>query len=278
MKAVEKNSVPKFWHDSELGGPSFISADYSKPHTFEPHVHDELVITVTERGAGHAEARNLSDTVSPNVIWVSGAGEYHCGQVIDGERWSYRAFYLDQKALQSIGSAFSQDVDFGLTVEPGIYVDPQLSKMLLALHASIELEPNLLERQNLWWSTMGYLFGRYGEQPRNIISSGKEKSKMAVVRDYIETNHSEDIATERLAALVGLSSYYLIRSFKQEYGLSPHAYANQLKLLAAKKLLINGISAAAVAHEVGFYDQSHLNRFFKRAYGITPHEYKKAFL
>jgi AraC-like DNA-binding protein len=61
-----------------------------------------------------------------------------------------------------------------------------------------------------------------------------------------------------------------MRSFRKEYGLPPHAYANQLKLIAAKRKLQAGLPPAEVAADVGFYDQSHLTRVFKRAFDLTP--------
>jgi AraC-like DNA-binding protein len=96
---------------------------------------------------------------------------------------------------------------------------------------------------------------------------------MARVRDYIDAHYERDIPIDELAALVGLSRYHLMRAFCKEYGLPPHAYANQVRLIAAKRLLAAGRTAADAAASAGFYDQSHLNRVFKRAYGITPGAY-----
>ena len=92
-------------------------------------------------------------------------------------------------------------------------------------------------------------------------------------REYVAANYERDISVDELAELVGLSRYYLTRAFCKEFGLPPHAYATQVRLLAAKRMLASGQSAATAAAAVGFYDQSHLNRLFKRAYGITPGAY-----
>jgi AraC-like DNA-binding protein len=70
-----------------------------------------------------------------------------------------------------------------------------------------------------------------------------------------------------------LSRFHLMRSFCKEFGLPPHAYASQVRLIAAKQLLATGQKPAEAAAAVGLYDQSHLNRLFKRAYGITPGVY-----
>jgi AraC-like DNA-binding protein len=117
------------------------------------------------------------------------------------------------------------------------------------------------------------LFGRYGQPKPSAAPKGRERNKMALVRDYIAAHYTQDISINDLAAVSGLSRYHLMRSFAREYGLPPHAYINQLRLSAARKLMIAGHRPADAAASVGFYDQSHLARLFKRAYGITPGAY-----
>jgi AraC-like DNA-binding protein len=122
---------------------------------------------------------------------------------------------------------------------------------------------------------MGMLFGRYGEpQPR---PEGRPASRrtLRLAREYIAENLSRNVSVDELADVCGLTRFHLMRSFAREYGLPPHAYANQLRLLEAKRLLATGHGPAHAATAVGFYDQSHLTRLFRRAYGLTPGAYAK---
>lgn len=265
-----------FWHDSALGGPSLVKAQYSA-HQFERHVHDEMVIAITEAGAGHARARQVHDTVGPGAIWVSGSGEYHHGKVDEDEYWNYRAIYLDDKALESIANVFRERSDDQIAIPQGVYFDRQLARLLIDVHKRMEDGAPLIERQTLWWSAMGLFFGRYGQPQPRIDPVGTEKTKMELAREYISANYESHISIDDLASITGLSRYYFIRSFRKEFGLPPHAYANQLRLIAAKRLLAIGRNPADVASAVGLYDQSHLNRLFKRTYGITPGTYALAF-
>jgi AraC-like DNA-binding protein len=43
----------------------------------------------------------------------------------------------------------------------------------------------------------------------------------------------------------------------------------------ARRLLLSGMPASAVAGEAGFYDQSHLTRHFKCMLGVTPSRYAR---
>lgn len=258
--------------DAALQGAALATARYGA-HAFDRHVHDELVIVMTEFGAGACRTREGADVSGPGTVRVFGPGEYHSGHVWDDKAWHYRAIYLDAAGLASLSAVFSADSsgERPLCVPPGLYRDEPLCRLLLKAHASLDdgAAP-LMEREANWWAAMGLLFGRYGEPKPQMDETGRETRKMARVRDYIAAHHDRDVAVDELAALVGLSRYHLIRAFSKEYGLPPHAYANQLRLIAAKRLLAEGRCPADAAASAGFYDQSHLNRAFKRAYGITP--------
>lgn len=263
--------------DAALQGAALATARYGA-HEFDRHVHDELVIVMTEFGAGACRTREGADVSGPGTVRVFGPGEYHSGHVWDDKAWHYRAIYLDAEGLASLSAVFSDDSrsERLLCVPPGLYRDEPLCRLLLKAHASLDDDgaTPLMERQANWWAAMGMLFGRYGqpkpEMGETARGAGRETRKMARVREYIAAHHDRDIAVDELAALVSLSRYHLIRAFSKEYGLPPHAYANQLRLIAAKRLLAEGHSPADAAASAGFYDQSHLNRAFKRAYGTTP--------
>jgi AraC-like DNA-binding protein len=120
---------------------------------------------------------------------------------------------------------------------------------------------------------MGTLFSRYGQPKPNVGDVQRESRKMAEVRDYLDAHFREDVSIDALATLVGLSRFHLMRAFRKEFGIPPHAYASQRRLIEAKKMLAAGHSPTVAAAEAGLYDQSHLNRLFKRAYGVTPGTY-----
>jgi len=113
--------------------------------------------------------------------------------------------------------------------------------------------------------------------PRNPAGARPGESALDRVRSYLhETPLAEDIATETLAALAGMSRFRLCRHFARAYGLPPHAYRLQRRLAAAKRLLGEGEPPAAVAAALGFADQSHFHKRFKGAFGITPGRFTAA--
>jgi AraC-like DNA-binding protein len=97
-------------------------------------------------------------------------------------------------------------------------------------------------------------------------------------QDYIHEHWRMDFSLDQLARAVGLSPFYLARSFRSQIGMPPSAYRRALRVEAAKKLLRSGEPAVRVAASCGFYDQAHLTRHFKRVTGVTPARYASASL
>ena len=72
-----------------------------------------------------------------------------------------------------------------------------------------------------------------------------------------------------------MSPFALLRAFRRETGLPPHAYLNQQRVRLARLLLDRGVAPAAVAAQAGFADQAHLSRHFKRVVGVPPGAYQR---
>jgi AraC-like DNA-binding protein len=262
----------RFWCDSALAGAHLVSARYGQ-HRFEKHFHDELVIAITEEGVGTCRTRSCREASGPGSVWIFAPGEYHCGEI--DNRWNYRAIYLDQQGLQALASILSHESSNRLWIAPGLYRDEQLARLLLRAHQCFDVKTSIMERQTRWWAAMGMLFGRYGEPRPQTGMRNPGRKNLEKAREYLECNLSRNISIDELASVCGLTRFHLIRSFSREFGLPPHAYASQLRLLAAKQLISAGEKPVNAAVSVGFYDQSHLSKLFTRAYGLTPGAYSR---
>ncbi len=100
----------------------------------------------------------------------------------------------------------------------------------------------------------------------------------AVLRavDLMRRRLADTLTIDELAGAAGLSRFHFARQFKAATGHPPHEYLVRLRVDRAQELLRQhgrSWNLAAVAHEVGFSDQSHLTRQFKRVVGVTPGEF-----
>jgi AraC-like DNA-binding protein len=78
------------------------------------------------------------------------------------------------------------------------------------------------------------------------------------------------VSLAALSSVAALSRFELVRRFRRDTGLTPHAFQTNLRIARARDMLNRGEPAAQVAAQCGFADQPHLTRTFKRAVGVTP--------
>jgi len=91
---------------------------------------------------------------------------------------------------------------------------------------------------------------------------------------HIQSHLGRPLPLAGLAALAGLSVWRFATVFREQLGLPPHRYIRLQRVRRAQLLLGQGVPPAAVAGEVGFYDQSHLARSFKRECNMTPGQFQ----
>jgi len=95
------------------------------------------------------------------------------------------------------------------------------------------------------------------------------------VLDHLGTSFA-DASVRRIARAVGGAPDYLSACFREETGLPLKAYMTELRIEAAKWLLLEaGEKLETVAARVGLHDASHLSRLFMRYAGARPGAYRK---
>jgi AraC-like DNA-binding protein len=114
---------------------------------------------------------------------------------------------------------------------------------------------------------------RQSQAPRR--RAGRQAGGVARVRDHLRAHVAESVSLDELAAVAGLSKYYLLRAFRLAHGVTPHAYQMQLRLAYAWRLIVDGRSLSHATYDAGFADQSHLTRRFASAFGLSPARYAR---
>lgn len=92
----------------------------------------------------------------------------------------------------------------------------------------------------------------------------------------IEANLYENLGTEELAALCGMSLSSFKRTFRKTFGDAPASYIRHRRLERAAKLLRRTQGRISdVAYDCGFQDLAHFSRTFQKVYGKSPTEWRK---
>lgn len=113
----------------------------------------------------------------------------------------------------------------------------------------------------------------------NTIAKAQENIQRTPVEKalrYIDENYGKDISLDEMSQMMGISSYYFSKLFKNETGTNFIDYLTNIRINKAKELLDEGrMSVKEIGLEVGYPDPNYFSRIFKKNVGKSPSEYKE---
>ncbi|PIA73770.1 AraC family transcriptional regulator [Ectopseudomonas toyotomiensis] len=244
-------------------------------HAYDPHWHDSYLIGFTEQGVQQFHCRRALFSSVPGQTFFLEPGDIHDGHAPTPGGFTYSTLYLEPAWLErALPALFEQAPADCLPGVPRTQPDdPGLLPCIAnALQALNDNEPRmvrdaaldaLLERisRSLYW--------------RQRLPGNPQIPSVALrARDYLHAHFHQNVGLDELARVCGVDRFRLSRAFKAAFGIAPHGYLIQLRLVRARRLLALGTAPADVASDLGFADQSHLGRWFRRANGLTPGAYR----
>ena len=262
----------KFWRDSRL---PFIEArmvsDGREVH-YDKHSHDVFSIGAITSGRSMYWNESQTQEVKSGTVVLMNAGDVHACYPICDNQWSYIMFYVDVSWLMRL------QVDLGLNVKAAmlrfdatVSQAPDLFNGLTALYELCTDDTNdVLLKQTAVFDFFILLHQSLKVVPELRLEANPKLKKAA---DFIVQHYTESLHLEDICAASGLSPSYLIRAFKQQYGMTPHAYLLNRRILFAQHQLKKRLPIVDVALAAGFSDQPHFQRVFKRIVAATPHQY-----
>ena len=101
--------------------------------------------------------------------------------------------------------------------------------------------------------------------------SGTDRRRIA---RYIEDNLHRDVSLSELAGIAALSRRHFSTLFRNAFGVSPHRYLIERRLVRGARLLqTTNIDIAELALGLGFSSQSHFSSAFRKRFGVSPRSY-----
>ena len=252
-------------HDPE-SGIEVIRAHF-RGHAYDPHDHDEFLLGFTESGVQQFSCRRRVHRSTPGGAILIEPGEVHDGESPETGGFTYGMLYVPMSRMrsevESLGIALP---GFRATLSDDNRVTAVIRRAFSAIYHHEGRLSRDLSMSILVCTLQRVSLARMG---------GGLGPAVQRAQDLIHEEFVRDLSLADLCAASGLDRFGLARAFRQEVGLSPHAYLVQTRLKAARRALSRGVPAAAVAAETGFVDQSHLGRWFRRAYRLTPAAYAR---
>jgi len=249
-----------------------LQARYRR-HAYPRHSHDYYVICLIDQGRQSFWYEGRRHFTPPGGLILINPGAVHTGEPAAAEGFAMRCLYPSVALMQIAAlNLTGQPIDLPLFAQVRVD-DPESYAALSALHTALSHGAGALESESRFTLTLGKLFARYGDHRAHLPALCHEREAVQRARRLIDERYAEGVSLNDLAAHVALSPFHLLRAFRAEIGLPPHAYLDSVRVRQAERLIAAGQPLAEVAAATGFSSQSHLTHHFKRLIGVTPGQY-----
>lgn len=225
---------------------------------FIPHSHNfyELIFFLHGNAQISLDARSLYATFSDVVIYPP--RQCHTEHLQISHRQEIYCLQCRVTGLDAPGVVHQQDrrqqikslLD-GLFAEYGNDRDPDIMSRYLKLLSSILV--------------------------RNHFRADSPTHPIDYCMMYMRHNLARPITIEALSELIHVSRSHMNKLFVQRTGMTPMRYLLDIRIDAAKSLLMTTRRpVAAIAADVGFNSPKHFCHTFHRATGMSPREFRNA--
>jgi AraC-like DNA-binding protein len=266
--------IARYWQHSAVAGVDLLRARFIT-HRYGRHAHETYTFGLIESGVEEFDYGGQVLRAGPGAVALLDPEVVHTGHAVTSAGWSYRVLYPEVSVVTDVAEQLGWRRGTPRFPQTVLY-DARSAALLRSAHQAAEHGDQLASSSLLTSALAGLLtahaqsIGGAGlEQPRRAPAS------VRAVADLLEERLMDPPALAELAAITGLSQFALLRAFRAETGLPPHAYLNQLRVRTARTLLDQGVAPADVAFQTGFADQAHLTRHFKRVVGVPPGAYQR---
>ncbi|MDQ6820333.1 MAG: AraC family transcriptional regulator [Actinomycetota bacterium] len=260
-----------YFRPAELPGVEALHARFVE-HSYAPHSHPTWTVAVVHHGAASFDVDATHQRADRGELFVLEPEAVHTGMAAVPEGWAYEVLYLDPALLHEWDEG---DAALPRAARWVVFRDRALRESLVRMHAVLRAGTGGLELDE---SVLGAVEAlrphlRPGPPP---LRGGAEHVAVRRPREYLVERWDQPVPLASLASFAGLTRFELVRRFRQQAGLTPHAFQTNLRVARARAMLIAGDPIAWVAAACGFADQSHLTRTFRRTVGVTPGRFASA--
>jgi AraC-like DNA-binding protein/quercetin dioxygenase-like cupin family protein len=240
----------------------------------EEQSHDFCELLYICDGAGTVYINDHAYPVRPGDVVVYNSGSVHCEST--GKDDPFRFLFLAFRNL------ITKDLP------PDHLVSSDSSPVFPAGEAKYRLESLFTELIN---ETRSHVF-LHEIMCENILASiiilimriqrsqslicESSNSECEIIKNYIDSNYSENITLGSLSDLVYISKHHLAHIFKKEVGVAPINYLIMRRMEEAKMMLRDTeLSINEIASKLGYENTSYFSQIFKKYMDFSPLHYRQ---
>ena len=267
-----------FWSDPRMPYVETRKACQSRI-CYKAHSHATFSIGAVDQGQSRFSSYlHTTENIEAGSIVCSPAYIEHACNPLPDQAWSYQMMHLDldwlkQLLEESVTERICNQIP---ELVPEIIKKPEIYQCFCQLNDTLfDPERTILEKEQSLVETLTQIIF-----PSLQLKQVEEKlylqQHLKHLVDLI-VQYEHFLSLEQLSAQSGISRYAIIRLFKRNFGLTPHAFQLNMRINQARDRLKSGSSVVEIAYDLGFSDQSHFHRVFKSLTGVTPKQYQNGF-
>lgn len=247
-----------------VGGIAEAFHAHFTDHAYPMHVHDTWTLLIIDEGMVRYDLDRHEHGALDSMVTLLPPQVPHDGQSATPHGFRKRVLYLDATLLD--------ETLIGRAVDGPAIADPALRQEVHRLHEVLKLRGDELEAESRI-ELIAERLRRHLLRRFTAAEPGRDRRLAHRMRDLLDERITSGVRLREAAGLLYAHPVHLTRAFSREFGITPHQYLVTRRVDRARRLLLAGQPAHAVAAATGFHDQSHLTRHFKRVVGTTPARY-----
>ncbi|MCP1475645.1 AraC-like DNA-binding protein [Pseudomonas sp. EB276 TE3739] len=273
--AAAKNpeKAPLFWRDDALPFIEARAIADGREVCYARHSHGHFSIGAITAGRSTYVHEQAQYEVAAGTVVLMNPGDVHACNPIEDQPWSYVMLYVETPWLTDLQHqlGFAAELEFRRFSDTHLS-DAELFGKLMALYeVLVDDQLEALAKQSAAVEFFSDLQLRLNPADQSVREPNFKLERAA---GFIREHCTEVLSLDAICAAAQLSPSYLIRAFKQRYGMTPHAFVVNQRIQFARERLRSGQLIADVALEAGFADQAHFQRAFKQHLAATPGQYR----
>ena len=240
----------------------------------EYHYHEFFKLLLLRSGSGSYWVDGQHYALQPGDVVLVGSGCVHKPEFREESPYERIIIYISPEFLRR---ASTPECDLTECFSGVLRPDKAMGHRLLTLAESLkrELAGEEYGREIVGNGLLLQLLIEIGRQLRqgDALRPGTVQPKddrVAQIIRYIETHLTEELSVEMIAEQFYLSKYHMMRLFRSGTGSSINSYITQRRLMMARDLIAQGMSATESCFHAGFGSYSSFTRTYGKFFGTTP--------
>lgn len=255
------------------------------------HWHKYLEILYILEGRVHVHVNGQDFIADSGTLFFINTKEEHFTDFINSEKHKILCIQFDAEILYTLGG-IGHEIKYisallNHRIKYPVYLDVrQETDILSILHELLtEGEEKKIGYEMIlkadfyklivWYYRKAEKFSRK-EIAEGIKAFENDEERLKIIFQFVSQNYMYPITTADAANYMYLSYPYFCKMFKKRMGITFMEYLNKVRMVEAKKMLMNtNLSIRDIALGTGYKDQNYFSRLFRNMFDITPSRYRK---